>query len=365
MADAMASARDSLASRFTSRLGSLATLVESFAKGITAAGGDPLGGILAVVGELLTMSATFKGIVGMVNEVIQLAADALGSILIPMEPFIGAVTVVVQVVANALAPALEYMGHMLDPLVPIIVVLGTLLEGLSPVIAFLTEVMKLVQKPMILLANVGMRGLFEVLKYVGVAVLAIVKEIGGVWNGLLGAVQSVLRTLANISVFGTKPLAFLRDWAGELDAVRVPTEALGEQLANLSNLTWEAAQEKARETAEVLKNREALEKATESLSNVPNAWKVALARFNAQDARGTSPMAPLLTPSPAPLPAAPASAAPQVQPVQPAQQFIIDTINVSARDDYTAMSALQRKLDDMAFRAGGSRGRAGRYAYGD
>jgi len=68
-----------------------------------------------------------------------------------------------------------------------------------------------------------------------------------------------------------------------------------------------------------------------------------------------------------PSPAAPVAPVATARPV--AQQApvapVVDTINVYVQDENRAMSALQRKLDDMAFRNRGTRGQPGRYALGD
>jgi hypothetical protein len=174
-------------------------------------------------------------------------------------------------------------------------------------------------------------------------------------------VQWVLRGLAHLPFLGA-----LNDVADALNDVKVDREALKQSQEELLNLSYEQARAKAAETAATLKNTQALKEATESLTNVPAAWRVAQARFAAQDARTSSPLL-LPVPGASSAPASPAAnSAPSTTQATAAQAaapaIAINTINVSGEDTGRALSKLERHLDNLAFRNRGTRAQPGRYA---
>ncbi|MBN1206355.1 MAG: hypothetical protein JXB05_15685, partial [Myxococcaceae bacterium] len=265
------------------------------------------------------------------------------------------------------------LGQALASVAPIVVVVADLLAALAPVITLLMQVLNPLMIAFELLGGPALKALFDVVKFVARVILTIVKAIGDVWNGILGAIQDVFRTLADISVFGAKPLGFLDGWADGLESAMVDTDALAESLRQLNGLTYEAAQERARETAAVLRNKEALKKATDELTNVPNAWKVALARFEAQDAQ-EGPSVPVPLPSgpggsgwePAtgggaagqpPHGAGAAAAEPRTVRVP----FIGD-VTINAFSPTEALQRFEGLMDRLYFRGRGSTGAAGRYS---
>jgi hypothetical protein len=274
---------------------------------------------------------------------------------------------------DALAPAFQMLGALVTPLIPPIVVLGELFQALAPVIAIAVQAMMLIQAPLQLFAGPVMKALFTVLKFVSTVILTVVKAVSGVWNGIVGAVQSVLRKLADISILGAKPLGFLDGWADGLDKAKINTDSLNQSMAALNGLTWESAQEKAKETAEVVRNRKEMAKANEELSNVPSAWKVALRRVQAQDAQtgpGSSASMPLPTTAPAtggtwsggttggqvgaPPPGVGTSAA--------APGVTINGLTFNASNPAESAAQFEKAMDRVNYLLYGSRGRAGRYA---
>jgi hypothetical protein len=214
---------------------------------------------------------------------------------------------IVQVLSNAITPVLEAMGHAMEAIAPVIVMVGAVLEALTPAFMMINAALGALEKPLMWFVNVVLRGLFEVLRFVGLAIGYIIKGIASVWNGIISAIQSVFKKLGDISILGKHPLGFLKDWARSMESAKFDTEALARSLQELEGLTWDAAMAKARETAEVMKNRDALADVNEALSNVPSLWKVALRRFDAQDAQdGSNALAggktpQVATPPPAPI----------------------------------------------------------------
>ncbi|EPX62552.1 hypothetical protein D187_008740 [Cystobacter fuscus DSM 2262] len=345
LAEAVADAREALASNLASRTGNLQGLVQSAGQGAMV--GGPVGAAVAVGLDLLTQSEGFQQIIEMVNTVIQQVADALGSFLVPLQPLVASVLRLVPIIANALGPVFSFIGQLLEPLVPVFYVIGEVLQVLEPLLQMFAGALQLVAMPIKLLVDTALRMLFEGLKMLGVALLALVRGISWLWNGLVEGVQLLLRTLAHLPF-----LDGLNKVADELEAVKVDRDALKQSQEELLNLTYEQARAKAAETAATIKNTKALQEATESLTNVPAAWRVAQRRFQAQDAR-TSPL----------LPAGLAPSTAQAAPAQTAAPAIaIGTVNVSGEDTGRALAKLEQHLNNLSFRNRGTRAGPGRYA---
>ncbi|NNB96686.1 hypothetical protein HI113_22570 [Corallococcus exiguus] len=277
-AAAAKAAKESLISDFVGRLGELGGLIESAKKGFEA--GGFWGAVIAAVGELLMGTEEMAGAIEVLNGIIGQLSDIFGAIGRGLQPLLGSVGYLLKVVVDILTPLLEQLGTILQDISPIIVMIGAILQTLTPILGSLLGALG---KALSWLVNNVLRALFEVLRYVGIGILYVIKGLGSAWNGIISAIQWVFRTLGDISIFGAHPLGFLRGWAKSMDSAKVDTESLARSIQELEGLTWDAAMAKARETAEVLKNRDALEDVNEALSNVPALWKVALRRFDVQD----------------------------------------------------------------------------------
>ncbi|MFL5344354.1 MAG: hypothetical protein ACJ8AT_06160 [Hyalangium sp.] len=363
-------------------LGQAGSLIQDGLK--AAAEGGPAAAIVTVVGDLLMQSTQFQHLVEVLNGIVGMVADTVGKLAEPFIPLLGAVSMLVKAGLDALAPAFSAISAMIQPLVPPLVVLGELFQALAPVLALVVSVMTLIINPLQLFAGPVMHALFDVLKLVSRVILTVVKAVAGVWNGVVGAIQSVLRTIGNLSILGKKPLGFLSGWADGLNSAIISTDGMTAALQSLSGLTWDQAQAAAAQTAESVRNREALARANEELSNVPNAFKTALRRFQAQDAQtgftGSGGVSvPVATQPPAapyvpgssftPMPGGPriagnggyygniagayaAAAAPTLH--------LTTTINTT--NPAESMAQYERLVDKVAYKLTGSRGRAGRWA---
>ncbi|RJS19557.1 hypothetical protein DRW03_21230 [Corallococcus sp. H22C18031201] len=278
---AIQDARDSILQRMVGSLGKLGDVINTAIQGFQA--GGIWGAIIAVVADLLTGAKQFQDLIAMTNAAIGDLVEGLGPLATGAQSLVGAVSRIVNVVMGVLQPLLEHVGRSIEPIIPPLMMVAQLLEGLQPVLTMFGQAGLGVLKPLNWLTTTVLKGLFEIIRYVGIAILWIVKGIGGLWNGIIGAIQTVFRALGDISIFGAHPLGFLKGWARSLDKVKVDTDALARSIQEMEHLSWDAALAKAKETAEVLKNRDALQEATEALTNVPAAWKVALRRFDAAD----------------------------------------------------------------------------------
>ncbi|MFP2960263.1 hypothetical protein ACLEPN_21175 [Myxococcus sp. 1LA] len=296
LVQAIEDARASIVSKVRASFGRLNDLVNSFAEGFLAGGMNPLAGVGAVIVDLLAQSEGFQVLMGMVSTVIQHVADALGAVLIPLQPLVGAIFRIIDAVVGALTPVFEVLGQVLEPLVPPLVLVGAIFQTLAPILTALAQTVLMVMTPLQLIAGPVLEALFKVLKVIATVILTVAHGLSYVWNGIVGAIQAVIRGISKaVEWLG---IDSLKKFANSMDRLKVDTDAMGESLEALNALTWESAEAKARETAEVLRNTEALQRATESLNNVPNAWKVNLRRYQSQDAQDGPSSEP--TPQPTP-----------------------------------------------------------------
>ncbi|HEX5750026.1 MAG TPA: hypothetical protein VFZ09_27600 [Archangium sp.] len=359
LAETLAQARDALASKALGRMGEAPGIVESGIQGATVAG--PLGAVAAVLGDLLTRSEQFKTLVEMVGTLIQRVADTLGQLVVPLQPLIGGLSTLAMSVVSGLSPALTAVGEVLEPLAPLFQLLGTML---APLFQVLGQVLSAVMQPVKYLVEVALKTLFEVFKTAGLTVMTIVLGIREAWNGIVGAVQGVLRSLGDITLFGGKPLGFLLEWAEGLEGAKSDTSGLRSAINQLHHATYETALAQAEQAAAVLQATAAVDKMTASLTNVPSSWKYALRSFEAQNARPSPLPLPTSTPS---IPAGAGGGAAPSSPAGPAPAPsgpVVDTINVYVQDENAAMASLETRLGNVAYRSAGSRGGRGRKPYG-
>nr|BDT33769.1 phage tail protein [Myxococcus sp. MH1] len=299
LADALARAADeakrALTSRFSQAFGRVYELVDRFQQGMSA--GGVWGGLIAVVAELLSQSTTFGTLLQMVTNFIQYVADVIGRVLAPVLPLLASVFNMVTPLLDALVPVLEMFSKPIEAITPIFEVLGMLFEGLAPVVTVFGQILVALLQPLTLLSGPIMKGLFAVIRVVAMGILYVVKGIGTVWNAIIGFIASVFKTLGKIPFVG----GAFKKMAQGLESMKVPMDQVDGALDALKDSSYDAAAANAAAGVAAWENAAATNRATEALTNVPTGFKVALARFNAQDPIGGAPLAPgasPVTPSP-------------------------------------------------------------------
>ncbi|RKH64124.1 hypothetical protein [Corallococcus aberystwythensis] len=343
-AAAAAAAKADLLYGFLGRLGEIGGIIDSATKGFKAGGW--WGALLAAIGELLMGSDEMAEAIDVLNGIIKMLKDLFGAAATGLDTIMGAVGYLVSVIVDVVKPTMEAMGEAMESIAPIIVLVGMVLKMLAP--AF-----QAIGKATAWLLDNVLKGLFQVLRYVAIAILYVIKGLGSAWNGIVGAVQWVFKKLGDISVLGAHPFGFLKSWANSMESVKMDTEKLARSIQELEGLTWDAAMAKARETAEVLKNRDALADVNEALSNVPDLWKVALRRFDSQDEQD-GPNTPTggTTPVPSAPPPSPSGGdevkAPETSNASPLSFFF----NISGVDIDEAMAEAMKRTEDMQRRFG-------------
>ncbi|HZI03358.1 MAG TPA: hypothetical protein VEZ71_05020, partial [Archangium sp.] len=140
-----------------------------------------------------------------------------------------------------------------------------------------------------------------------------------------------------------------------VEGAKTDTSGLALAIQNLTDMTFEQATAAAQQAASAYQAANAMDKMTQSLTNAPSTWKYALRSFEAQNARSGGLVLPTSQPASTGTGAAPSSPAAPAAPAPAAP--LADTINIIVQNEYAAMTELERRLDDRAFRARGSRGR--------
>lgn len=257
--------------------------VNAAMKGFTS--GGIWGALAAVLATLLEHSKVFQYIVNILNTVLQRVADVLGSLLSGIEPMLGAVDNVDRAVNQSLAPIFKALGSSLGVFAPLLQLVAMLFQVLAPVFKLFGNAVTVIND---VLTRVGV-WLYEVIQAVGVKLLQFLIWISQVWNTIVQAIQGVFSQLASIDIniaghdFGN-PFGFMQAWADALNGAMITTSGLNDTMNTLKNTTYTAAQAAANNTAAQDANSAALNKATESLTNVPEGFKVAMERFNATQA---------------------------------------------------------------------------------
>ncbi|MBM7117644.1 hypothetical protein [Archangium primigenium] len=310
--EATQAARAELVHRATAAMGAIKDSIDVFANGV-AATGSTLGGIAAALGDMLIKSEGFATLMGMVTTALQQAANVVGAVLDPLQGIVGAVASILGGLMSVLTPVLGVVVALVQPLAPALILLGDALSALAPVFEALARVVTAIAEVVLWPL---MKGIWYALKGVSLAIMGVVWGLGKAWNGIVSAVQWVFRKLGNIEILGGKPLDFLNDWADSMESAKAPVDELADSMAKLRDMSMEEAQAKANATAEQLKNTQALQNATEALTNVPPAWRIAQRRYLAQDpqAGASGPPIPVqqgpAAPAPSPVQQAPAAPAP-------------------------------------------------------
>lgn len=273
-------------------LGEAGSVIQNGIQGF--AQGGPFGAIAAVASDLISRSAAFKESSADLQQALGELVEAFEPLAEAMQPMTAVTNEFLRIFAQILKPVFEFIG---------------------PVFMWLAEV----------------------LRKVGLAVLYIVKGLGSIWNGIVGAVSSLLRKLADISVFGSHPFRALDGWADTVDRAKISMGDLNNTIDNLQHAGELQKEEIHRDKDETKNLGDAMAtaadaaKTTASVLNSPQGYKVELARFNAsvRDPRlGTTASA-----------AAPGGAAP----IATGPVVNVETVQVVANDP----AALARALQDI------------------
>lgn len=248
--------------------------------GMTA---GPWGAIAGAALELLTQAKGFLDFMKVVNASTQELADALGSFLVPVQTFAGGMHYLGGVLNRVLVPVMEALGDVFADLGGFLILIADTVEPLVPVAKVLAG-----------LFNTGLRPALELLfwsiKPVVMSMLFVGRLLSDMGRTIFGAMSSLAWELGQLAEGISAGLAKqFYDIAADIDArftgpLRASSESMAAKLAEVESMTLAEARAKAENTAQTILNTEKAKEFAEQLTNVPAGFKVAAARYAAQDA---------------------------------------------------------------------------------
>ncbi|MDD4804276.1 MAG: hypothetical protein PHN69_03805 [Candidatus Pacebacteria bacterium] len=198
-----------------------------------------LGGVVGVLASLFSQSKTFSQIMANINPILQATADALGLFLQPLLP-------IVNVLGSVLTPVLSFLGDLLaTALVP---VMHPLFEGLKWVGVIANMV------------GAGLYWLKATILHVASALTGMAYQVALWFPGMKKTEKALLNLQASLNSMADDSTDKMHE--------------MWENVGKLSKLTWTEALEDAMRVGQ---------ETAEALRNVPEGFKVALARFDATD----------------------------------------------------------------------------------
>lgn len=239
--------------------------------------GASLGGIIGVIIELITKTQAFAEVMGLVNEIMDHLVAMLDDLLVAVGPIVNVVGGIVNELLNSITPIFRLLGKALAPLGAVLVPLQSAFSAIATIISSFAQVLI----PLVGIFNIAFEGLFYAISGISLVVTAVAYAIGTVWNAIVNVIVDVLSIIAKIPGVGKVVDAAI----SALENTLVNTQSLEDNMTTILNTSWEEAQAQAQAQADatlaVEETTEALETMTAELINVPDGYKVALARFEA------------------------------------------------------------------------------------
>lgn len=273
-------------------LGSAGAAVQNVISAATTAG--PVGAIIAGGLELLARVESFGRFLQTLEGALGRIGEFLNALIAPILDAAGAmVSVVIEGIGpliTSLAPLFEAIALPLKQLTPTLALLGLLFAGIAPILESVAGVLGAVFKALEPLFRV----LFTVVRIVLVVIMGFLRAIIAIWNVVIEAIAAVVQVVLTAVTLGigwrwAKEVAdgiraAKADDSGMVSAMDALATA-GFDSANATDANAEANKKSADATNSAA---EAAQKAAEALSNIPSGYKIALARFNAAAAEGSS-----------------------------------------------------------------------------
>jgi len=251
-------------------LGALGQTINNIAQGAQA--GGIWGAMIAAVMEVFTRMEGFQKMLG----TLEYGLKRLGEF---MEPLVGELFGIVETLTvvgteglkpifDALKPLFEGLAKFAKKLVPVIASVGNLFEAVGPILEVLANV-------------VG--GILDAVSPILDLLSGVVKIIATVVLGIIIGLNEVAAFFGDARARAESDrMKALVDkmWAPGADDLAI---AQGEAARE----TWRNAAAQGAAATATTAAAEAAQEVAESLSNVPSGYKIALSRFNAQDAAGS------------------------------------------------------------------------------
>jgi hypothetical protein len=203
--------------------------------------------------------------------------------------FIGGIVGFVSTIAmssNAFKEQTAYLNVIFTKIVgafePLFAAAGPVIETVGELVSILSNVF-----------GVALRGFGTVAKWTGQIIATVGYGIGTVfkllaqaWNGIVSAIQWVLRELSNIPFLGS-----LSDWADKMDSWKADIDGIDDALDGMHE-AMKGNNTAINDAADANNSlAQAAQSAAEQLTNIPQGYKVALTRFNAIGVSGNQSLA--------------------------------------------------------------------------
>jgi len=236
------------------------------------ANGAAQGGWIGAIVALVAQSKQFGHAMDALNQMLQILADTMGELASGTRAVIGGAMNQTRQLSQFLGPLFGAIGKLLEPLGVMNQQLSMVTQLLAPVFQALAFVVDIIAQGSEMLS----RGLFEVWRGVADVLGGFAVAVGNVWNAIVGALAGLLETIG------------AGGWADGLRKMTVDVDAVGAAFAAIRDTTYDQAKAKALETDATLAATAAISEFSESLTNVPQGFKTAAARFGAMDAQGAA-----------------------------------------------------------------------------
>lgn len=261
-----------LAGKLLGALGGFGSAVAAGMQGFDQAG--PIGAAASVFVDALARMPEFEAVGAALTDVLDNLMRAFAPVLTGAGALIKPLADLAGLLGDSLAGVLRPFGTALASV-------GLIFQALAPFILAMQPIFEHVGSAFSLVARV-MAAVVYVILYV-------MRAIAEVWNGIVSAVQKLFYKLGRIEIFGKQPLGFLEDWGDAMNKAKVSTEAIGDAMDEAAHIaeTGEAYFDvvPVEEASDAMGDfADAATEATEALTNVPQGFKVAAARFDASQA---------------------------------------------------------------------------------
>ena len=258
-------------------------------------GGGIIGGIINVVLKLFEKSKGFKTILEMVNSVIQQLADGLGQIFDGLQPIVGVLGELVVWIIGILQPILSKVGKVLEPIAAVLSVAMTALEGLSPLLGFFANVIGGVLQA---IGWILQKVIFPITKAINFVIMKIAQAVSWVINGIIDFISALIWEVgAVLQKFGAQDAgSALKEAANAMHQYEIDTKAINDAANDMWDVSYDDALQAAKDTVTPLGDlggaagdaAASMREFSDSLTNLPSGYKIALARYNAAAPLGGS-----------------------------------------------------------------------------
>ncbi|GMV19031.1 MAG: hypothetical protein AMXMBFR56_72550 [Polyangiaceae bacterium] len=268
-----------------SAMGSAGAAVQNIMAGF--AEGGPIGGLVSIGLELVTRMKTFQDLLGMLEKAFGRIGEfldmALGSIFTAVGDLLAVLIESLRPLFEGLGPLFEAIAAPLRGIAPVLALLGLLFQGIAPILTSLGNVLGALMKAL----EPVLKILFEIVKVVMIVILAFMQAIIAIWNTIIDVIAGIVQGILTAITLGAG-WKWAKDVADGIRSAKADTQGLTDAQNGLTSATYDSMNATAQQTAATWKTTDGVEAmgeaardVTESLSNVPSGYKIALARFNA------------------------------------------------------------------------------------